>query len=337
MAHAKRLKPTLMGYFFAVPIGYTPIAHIYHVPDAVPRPGQQPQLLPGDPQLFPHVHHHGQVLVLPPINRLPHRRLPPPGDDEVGVIEPADAPLPLPVNGQDGPLARLDGLLPPPPDAQGLDGMLQDLFGRGVQVHPHVRAPPDGQRVVPPDEVHRVLLVQYRKRKVSLQHLRHPAEAVGGHFLLPLDELHRDVAVRLYGGRGEFIAPPQLQVIEDHPVVGQGEAAVPGLPGKGVVVLIPPDAALGGHPGVAHELPDLLRDAVLHPPCRPVGLLDAELPLVEEGDTRGVCAPDLGGLPQLPDDLPPLGCCELALVVQQSENRAHFSHTSSETWTGSLT
>ena len=30
MAHAKRLKLTPMGYFFAVPIGYTPLAHDRH-------------------------------------------------------------------------------------------------------------------------------------------------------------------------------------------------------------------------------------------------------------------------------------------------------------------
>ena len=250
------------------------------------------------------------------IDGFPQRRIPPPGGDEVGVVEPADAPLTIPVNGQDGPLVRLDGLLPPPPDAQGLDRPFQDLLGGGVEVHPHVRAPPDGQGVVPADEVHRLLLVQHRKCKVSLQSLRHPAETVGGHFLLPLDELHRDVAVRLYGCCGELVAPAQLQVVEDHPVVGQGEPAVTGLPGEGVVVLVPPGAALGGHPGVTHDVPDLLRDAVLHPPCRPGGLLDVEPPLVEEGDARGVGAPDLGSLPQLPDDLPALGGSQLSLVVQ---------------------
>src|SRR5699024_4422885 len=30
MAYAKRLKPTPMGYFFAVPLGYTPLAYVYH-------------------------------------------------------------------------------------------------------------------------------------------------------------------------------------------------------------------------------------------------------------------------------------------------------------------
>ena len=35
MAHAKRLKPTPMGYFFAVPIGYTPLAHVYHAASSV--------------------------------------------------------------------------------------------------------------------------------------------------------------------------------------------------------------------------------------------------------------------------------------------------------------
>ena len=113
-----------------------------------------------------------------------------------------------------------------------------------------------------------------------------------------LQQLHRHIGVGLYPAPGQVVDPAQLPAIVEHAVVGQGKGGAPSPAREGVVVLVLLLAALGGHPGVAHEDLCLPGEAEGKPPGGTGGLPDADAPLLHPGQARGVGAPDLGLPPQ---------------------------------------
>src|SRR5699024_5719409 len=94
------------------------------------------------------------------------------------------------------------------------------------------------------------------------------------------------------------VGPAQLPVIVEYTVVGQGEGGSSCFPWEGVIVLVLLLAALGGHPGVAHEDLCLPGKAEGKPPGGARGFTDADTPLLHPGKACGVSAPDLGLPPQ---------------------------------------
>ena len=84
--------------------------------------------------------------------------------------------------------------------------------------------------------------------------------------------------------------------------MGQGEGGSACFPREGMIVLVLLLAALGGHPGVAHEDLCLPGKAEGKPPGGTGGLPDADVALLHPGKACSVGAPGLGLPPQGLDD-----------------------------------
>ena len=118
---------------------------------------------------------------------------------------------------------------------------------------------------------------------------------------------------------------PKHPVIGQNAVVSQRKRLASGFPGERVIVLVLGGTALRSHTGVAHDVPGVGRNAVLHFVGRLGRLLDAQLVLLKEGNACGIRAAHFSGDAQGLDHLEPLGGGQVALIVQNSENCAHFT------------
>lgn len=112
---------------------------------------------------------------------------------------------------------------------------------------------PQGQRVVAFEEEEAVLIRQDGEGEGALQFLRHGGQGGVGDLPGLLQQLHRHIGVGLHPAAGQAVDPAKGIVIVEYAVVGQGEGGGSSFSREGVVVLVLLLAALGGHPGVAHE------------------------------------------------------------------------------------
>ena len=113
--------------------------------------------------------------------------------------------------------------------------------------------------------------------------------------VLPLEQLHRDVAVRLDFGPWKMEGIAQRHIIVQNPVVSQSEIHRTGPAGEGVVVVVSPRTPLRRHAGMAHDDGSVPRNVEAHPVRGHRPLVDPELSSAVVGDSRGVCAPNLTG------------------------------------------
>ena len=80
----------------------------------------------------------------------------------------------------------------------------------------------------------------------------------------------------------------KLTVIVQHSVVCQCKGRSASFPGERMIILVLAGAALGSHTSMAHDVPDLRGDAVLHLMGRLRCFLDTQSVPLKEGNAGGI-------------------------------------------------